>query len=686
MPGPHASIRPLYIAGLGAWTSYKPVVYRVYYPEGLAGCETGVKGKSRRLSLMAASRLGVAALATAHYYAWYYNSSSGEGQPATGPNGKYAPISMAFIAPLTLLTIISPDAESLKGHLEKLKEGRGASVIRSLICEGVNSLFNKVKITEEEVNMLKELLQKNSNNSENKIRVIVVKDLNCDQEKPDIIIQEAGGLPQVYRIRSKLNIKVLEGEVESESTVGVNVYLIIVPLTYTTRYNGKEESGVLVRFIEKRPEKWPGAVEGTILRGLRAVIDDWIKNSIGHPGDPEGDSSGSSHPDQEASTSYLIVYDTTHGLNTLVSALSEAARLATLYSVLRLQVRGLQPRMLSYNSAPLPSIKPADMQMLEVTWRDNVPYYYTEVRLERVLYEGRALIDEVVGSLATNASRGKGASKDKLLALYLLKLGIIPWSLYYFRASEKAPQSSEPRSIVGFEPDLKDGVELVVNYKLEEGDARFSLEVEKLETLYSALRELAEVIEERVVFKVCGGSHQDFQHTLEEALGGDAVCVDLRRLKSLLVGGGGKSDSNSGSTDREISGLLASLIEPGMRVIVGNEMEEWIDHTLRVLRYQVPEDFRLESCGDITSWGSTIEMTGCGDDVGKIILFRPPLPAQLGEKAARNFLAHAGLSRITWRMGWILTSRGKGEDCRALGVCVASKLPETVEEMLISMR
>jgi len=351
---------------------YKPVVYRLYYEDSHTG---------RRASLLALSRIGFFAVTA-----------------ALADELKADKAILTIIAPLTLATIgkqkLSEVEELLSKPLELCSHiVNGLKYTVSLEREADDSKKsgneNKdvatriINVAIQDDNDKKKIVVKRFADKEEVVvgeiasgtKIVVVKKLECDSgSSTNGSGHDLSGLPAVCHYKCKLNYEVSQ----QKKSIDIETYIVVVPVAMAQRL----EDGTIVVFRERSPDKldMESALRASILEGLAMSLVRAVKEHI------EGE--------KEADITFF--YDTTHGVNALLSPFSYAMNIVDQLAILRLTEKLLEShasnedftykvRSYLYNSDPVQLRTRDEIEYVKVTLESNISYYYRTLIEESTL-------------------------------------------------------------------------------------------------------------------------------------------------------------------------------------------------------------------------------------------------------------------------------------------------------------
>jgi len=443
---------------LGNWRGYSPVVYRVYYREN-----------NKREPKHVATRFGFLALLAVH--ALSANGSCGSGTKASWT--LFVPLTLSTLAGLPkdanldlkrLCEEIARDlVEGTKNDVEALQE----------VIKGLNISENKDK--KEKGGIVEILSVSLKRNPDKESRAGNNPSKESEAEKTNITV------PFSCKYEFSLIIKRCEkraGDSEAKETASVcmdvceiplTINMVIIPNTGVTKTRGNPQKIVIFREDDVKEVNLEYVNRAIMAYYLYENFRDVISK------------------DTLEDTEVKIIYDTTHGLNTIIPSFSYAADSVTPLVILLLvnkileellpkdkTSRGFQVSFEAYryNSDPVPPVmgksssseKERNKEYIKTTLTYNVSYYYhplierstieigknENLKATKVLkYMGdllysmskvRAIIDEIVTAVRRTTKQQKQqkegndeSSNDFIRTaafLYLTKLGMIHWALH----------------------------------------------------------------------------------------------------------------------------------------------------------------------------------------------------------------------------------------------------------------
>ncbi|NPA97217.1 MAG: hypothetical protein GXO32_06415 [Crenarchaeota archaeon] len=392
-----------------------------------------------------------------------------------------------------------------------------------------------------------------------------------------------------------------------------------------------------------------------------------------------------------------VLIDTTHGLNIATTMLMQALRDTLplikfeLYKALanRDSAHGKDLKKIIkvylYNSDPVLGLRKQNWESLNITVESNVSYYFTledykrigsigEVikRIEDLIFEGRIIESKDLESLGRY-----------LEALYLISRGLVVWGLYVFD-TYKGDYIISPKWL-SISIRSKDNNTIHINLSVIGNRERAEV-ADKIEIgawLTSLARDLIEEVSKAI--SANGSSCWD------EVIEYDRVkCYDFEKLMKIVnaITKSGSDPKGYGNQDLERLAIskvtldfLREVIENIAKVILSNEVGEWLNNaTGRVLYFAPPvfsieievEKFRKHECSQILRTKS--------DNYGYYYL--TPMKVQI---ELRNILAHAGLTAVHRfvAIAFKNVQKDSGEkECKASAFCIAAPFPrEKLKEL-----
>jgi len=674
------------VATLGQFKKYSSVFYRVYLPSR----------DERRTSYVVASNLGILAITAAHLHAARSNGGSGVEGGARAV--------LLLLVPPTLPH--DPNPGNVKGILNDPKE---------YLSTFWRELKKKIR---EDYYAIKKCIKENSSVAANlKENEVIAVNIDCEdnsekrssppqQHKPEL------ALPYVVRVDGcKVRIeRYVRGEAGfEESSVEeypLTVYLGLVPLTGTYKHNNTlliyREAQSSLEYLER----FNDAVKAAYLNVIRIVGEDLA-----------------SEKGSEENIDVKLLFDTTHGLNSMVAMLSQVKDLAAPLTALTLELLSeggyRVSEVLSYNSDPVTQQAPT-----QSTAKSNVSYYYTvdardawrretgeagvvAWRLSQVLES----VERLLGALLSSGSRERLESVRKskfyrrVKGLYLISKGLIPWGLYEFEEHAEQDAAVCKHPITYKVEERRDT--LMVKYSVNRDTCHPSDNILsgcsgcKLSDVAVA-GWIAELAVKGLRSPAEAGKSLLDTLKLEPSTSGGGVCwsrweapAGLREgcytfsgVRAVLRGGAGNLKGAAAAA----LGMLSSLIPGTTRLIVENELDEFREKPEQRLYYMSPQgvfEIRREG-GRLAGARCSSALRVAGVRARKRIFEggSPGLKVESeGEEVTaycvtpmtvqhniRNIVAHGGLTSVHRLVGVAFVDDNGG--CRAEAFCIASPFPE----------
>ncbi len=638
------------LGSLGNMRGYNLVNYRVFVPQRSHESFE----PTRRKPIIATSRLGSLAVISALY--------SEAMRASRASNNDNARLALGFLAPITLVTQIENGDEILT----LLEQGESERAYNLLVDKLMTTMRNTASINDTLLQYIVAKLREKVSKSDSKSSIAVVP-YSLRECKQHTLSAVEHRLPLLSRTSCTLQMKIIErGEVEDLET-SIDVYLVVIPITLASRLN---ENVVIFREESRSDvERWNIAIDATISYSIYRIITSAF--------------SGLRNSDEA-----LLFLDTTHGINSLVSALSRNEHIAWITALLK---GPSIAHLLRYNSDPAPipvqrgrsSQDPIEWEKrsFDETLKYNMSYYYSIVEPENALTILRAEIDRLVEQYRIGKTQGvqdfDESVKTALFALYITKLGLLVWSIASVLMNKQYIETDPYVTVL--QVKKRSGNVINVTYKIP-GDVYTRYTSLLLSIYYNLIADkLEKLYEERLRCEACVEDCKNFAGLcFEEETG--IICVSLKALRNILL----SYDRKSGPGYEQISyeQVLKYLIEPGMRVILLNEIGKYIGDkkkdVLDRIKYLLPKAFKDAEidCKDLLENEMSVK------NGGQLYCFTPMSKPRIDESnrsddaLVRNFIAHAGLNRIIKGMGIVIN-----ENCKTECICVKRPL-ESEKELL----
>ena len=405
-----------------------------------------------------------------------------------------------------------------------------------------------------------------------------------------------GGLPVVVRVPSVVVSHYCGlGVLESRGFL----YLVLVPFVGAHRVGDR-----VVRFIERHTESayqfFNAALRNSIQLATRHVVQDFLQR-IGGVGD------------------VVLILDTTHGINLLVSALADAV-LGSLplvkYEVLRSGRRLVGDGIFIYNTGPL--ARGVDY----VAEGYDIPYFYT---FERVRPLG-SLVDDVLHLVSSGSHRvlGSGPGRDYAesiwLSMYgavLLYFGLVLHGVHVLRISDRG-------GAIGVYP--------WVRVRVDGGDVEYEFGGVDGGVVNYGLVWFVDLLRESVRQVLASSRCLDVSRRVSRVcwdgvFGDDAfTCItpDVLRVVSRPLEELGSDDVTW------FFRFVREIVNPSAKVVIDHELDEYKKDLTRRLAYFAAEPFR----------GAFFRAGGGGGDLVDCVT---PMVVQ---GSIRNVVAHGGLTAV----------------------------------------
>ena len=693
---------------MGAWTQYRPVVYRVYYEN-----EEG-----KRVSHLVLSKTGFTALVGA---------LAGEID--------LAKVGIAVIAPISLITLNKDIINKIKDNKYNFK-----NLCRDLSNTMISHLSPDIDVKNIKNNKLVIIINNKELELEEKNIIILNKIIvNTQIDESQGIDSDSDSREIFLPIYCKRNIQLhymiartsQNGVETSAGKVNADLYLLIVPLVYTQKTNNN-----LIIFREKNVEKinLELLLRALILNGMYAAMNDFLDSTY-----------RDLLQKRPEPVDLRVAYDSSIGLNSLLPPYTYS--LEALDPLLPIMITNrmadllgiaseatIEIRSFLYSSDPVPYLgirgkrDEIAIEYIKATQNDNINYSYrkliekTKLGLNVNFEDGkevwkalrgalarvagiRGLIDELVSRLPQTLKAGpdgptisdiEDAALYSILGLYMFKLGLYHWGAVL---ADRLIQ----REIL--EKTAKDPLRLV-SVSMRTSDGKVIIEYNINNTLTTMLEPhvtVAGIVFGREIFR--------YALTLSNILNAfkpsrtkneERRCYTLEFLKllvndihdkiSLLKEGRAQRSRHFGPDADYFRAALSSfyteIVEPGARVLVLSELDKLAkDDPAKILDHLLPRGFELQlrQC--------PVEDRTLDSPAGKLLCFYPTSQIPAKPKHVRNFIAHAGFTRLSRH--WCLalgepsdecTDEPQGSECgkgcRPHAVCVEKTLEPEVMLMI----
>jgi len=697
---------------LGNWTTYKPVFYRLYYEQD-----------GKRKSLLALSRLGFFAVTAALAY-------KHEADRAI----------LSIIAPLTLVTVGKQSYTEIEELLKNPQKNcqyivRGLEETVSLVKPNIigkgsirdndeeckNENIGESKMVDIRYNdgnkkieieafvskdkCIKKVEIETSPNNE----VIIVKKLQCnlqDSAKND------KSLPNTCRYRCKLNYEVLYNEKSIDKSIDIDTHIVIVPITMTQGL----KDGTLIIFREKKEKiDTESLIRASVLKGQAMSLVNTLEEY------------SEQHDTEEISIT--LFYDTTHGVNALLSPFSYTMNIINQLIVLMLIEKLLRAYILNknfalniraylYNSDPVILSGRDELKYIRITSKSNISYYYRILikestlstslenidgsdayrRLEGILKSVtgvRSIIDELVSYLPLKNNEKEEDIENYtnfyIQLMYLAKLGLGHWAI--------ATHVLSPRR------EIRDIIETpIVEYRTLPKERMIEVEYEQ-NIRSSSLPPHASITSILLGERLTAYMTTLYEALEDEQLDRNKVCFRINTLENMLKDLASKlsylssrTSKNEQNVDRKIivpliaSAIYTEIAEPSARILILNELNKLNSENLeKILDHLLPRGFELsisEKCPPQNEAWVKIFKNNKNSENNKAMCVYPmsPLPPPEltnSNQHVRNFIAHGGLTRLS--RDWCLAlqiikedDEGKVSKCTPYAICIEKPLDRRI--------
>ena len=641
------------LSTLGDFSRYSPVFYRVFV-EG--------EGSRSRIPIVIATNVGPLALLAAHII-----------DLRERYNGAGHSFFLGFVTPITLSTVIAKDVDDFRNLVTNP---------RVFLCRVSKDLVESIRFRYQQVI---DFWQKYDDVER------LCREKHCERIHYAVNLEIEGCdsskelEPIAYHIATEQLNKELNNSLELSSTstmivrkvkleiidlcsligrtsrekIEVPGYLGLFIVPQTGRYIGKNFVGLFREKSGDDVEVFVNVMRASYVRALRLATAFVCNKILNHGFD-----------------SVRVLIDTTHGLNIATSMLTQIVRDSLplmgfeLRKALANRSSKYSIRVYLYSSDPALGLHDKEFQSLKITVENNISYYFALEDVESVGTIGDVL-RRVSSSILKTLRNYRGDHELKIFERYLealcmLNKGLVVWGLYTLDTLQEEPRYVPTWLKITVKSAKENEMQVQLSIHSDKaGDLRALARVaDKIEIglwltslAKDVLREVSRML--RIEGVNCWSGVVDDKNV---------VCYDLDKLKKLVTALNSEHHDEEVSISKVSIDFMRELIEDLAKIILENEVKEWIENASKRIQYFVPPLFHIEE-------KKVSEARPCSEILGEKkenhFYYLTPMKVQSNP---RNVLAHAGLTAVHRFVAIAFTDTDDGK-CRARAFCIAAPLP-----------